>query len=140
MNLKTQAAIAFMEANLNRKLFLDDLTRSLGISRWHICHLFQAETGMSPMQYLKILRMQKACKLLETSLLSVKEITAKTGFRDVSHFTRDFKKAHGITPTKHRARFIDIQLLNNHPPRQNHKIGQKTAISAISFINPKNVS
>lgn len=92
------------------------------------------------MQYLKVLRMQKACNLLETSLLSIKEITAKTGFRDVSHFTRDFKKAHGITPTEHRARFIDIRLLNDHTARQNHNIGQETAISAISFINPENIS
>ena len=44
--------------------------------------------------------MEKARYLLETSLLSVKEITHSVGLNDESHFVRDFKKAYGVPPTR----------------------------------------
>jgi Helix-turn-helix domain len=58
---------------------------------------------MSPIRYLKQLRMEKAKHLLETSFLSVKEITFRVGINDDSHFVRDFKKAYGKAPTQYRA-------------------------------------
>ena len=58
---------------------------------------------MSPIKYLKLLRMEKAKHLLETTFLSVKEITYRVGINDDSHFVRDFKKAYGTAPTQYRA-------------------------------------
>ena len=54
------------------------------------------------MQYLKALRLEKACELLGTTYLSVKEIAVQVGLNDASHFVRDFKKVYGLTPTQHR--------------------------------------
>lgn len=58
---------------------------------------------MSPIKYLKLLRMEKAKHLLETSFLSVKEITYRVGINDESHFVRDFKKTYGKAPTQYRS-------------------------------------
>ena len=60
--------------------------------------------------YLKFLRMEKARHLLETSFLSVIEITRAVGVGDQSHFVRDFKKAHGAPPTLYRRRFKEADL------------------------------
>lgn len=53
--------------------------------------------------------MRRAQELLETTFLSVKEIMAKVGVTDESHFVRDFKRFHGCTPAQYRARFHDNQ-------------------------------
>ena len=46
--------------------------------------------------------MQRARELLETSLLSVKEIAARLGYDDSSRFVEDFRKIYGLTPLRHR--------------------------------------
>jgi AraC-like DNA-binding protein len=50
--------------------------------------------------------MDVAKVLLETTFLSVKEVAAKSGFNDLSHFVRDFKKMNGLTPTDHRMQSV----------------------------------
>ena len=47
--------------------------------------------------------MQKAKKLLETTVLSVKQIMAMVGVKDESHFVRDFEMSCGLTPVRYRA-------------------------------------
>ena len=68
-------------------------------------HLFKQETGTSPAQYLKQLRMRKAEMLLRTTFLSVKEVLKQVGISSNSHFVTDFKKIHGMTPTAFRRVF-----------------------------------
>jgi AraC family transcriptional regulator, arabinose operon regulatory protein len=62
------------------------------LSPSRLAHLFKAETGVSPMRYLKTQRMQKAKLLLETTPLSIKEVMIYVGVNDKSHFIKDFKK------------------------------------------------
>jgi AraC-like DNA-binding protein len=75
---------------------------NLSTSRFH--ELFKAETKTCPACYVKTRRMDVAKVLLETTFLSVKEVAAKAGFNDLSHFVRDFKKSYGLTPKDYRAR------------------------------------
>ena len=57
---------------------------------------------MPLVQHIKVLRLKQAKELLETSFLTVKEITLKVGFNDESRFIQDFKKAYGLTPAQYR--------------------------------------
>lgn len=82
------------------------LARSVNLSTSRFYYLFKAETGTSPAQYLRSIRMQQAKDLLEATFLSVKEIMNIVGIRDDSHFVRDFKKTYGATPTQHRRRYL----------------------------------
>lgn len=106
-------ALTLMESNLDHKLTVAGLARSIQLSRSHLYYLFKREIGMSPKQYLKMLKMEKARGLLESSLLSVKEIAAKVGYDDDSHFMRGFKRTYGLTPSEHRARFLPDILADN---------------------------
>ena len=92
-----------MRENLHREITLTELAHTVNLSVWRLCHLFRSDVGMSPIKYLKLLRMEKAKHLLETSFLSVKEITYQVGINDDSHFVRDFKKTFGKAPTLYRA-------------------------------------
>jgi two-component system, response regulator YesN len=97
-----QRIIDQLNRDLRRKLTLADLAQVVGHSRSLLCRVFKEETGLTVKQYLKKLRMKKACELLQGTSLIIKEICAAVGMRDQSHFTRDFKKIHGLTPTEYR--------------------------------------
>jgi hypothetical protein len=60
---------------------------------------------MPPMRYLRVLRMERAKDLLESSFLSVKEIGFRVGLTDESHFVRDFKATYGLSPACYRTQF-----------------------------------
>ena len=74
----------------------------IGLSAPHFQKLFREKTGIAPMAYLQRERLDRAGKLLETTLLSVKQIRIEVGIVDASHFTRDFKRKFGCTPTEFR--------------------------------------
>ncbi|MBZ5727321.1 MAG: helix-turn-helix transcriptional regulator [Acidobacteriia bacterium] len=60
------------------------------------------ETGNPPMAALKLARMRLAEYLLLNTELSVKAVAWEAGVADLSHFTRDFKRLHGVTPLGYR--------------------------------------
>lgn len=80
------------------------MAASVNLSPSRFQHLFKLETGISPASYLKALRIEEARRLLETTFLTNQEIIARVGIRDESHFARDFKKAHALSPGQYRAR------------------------------------
>ena len=61
--------------------------------------LFQKQFGVSPMQYVIKLRMEKALRLLVENQHSVKEVASLCGFSDEKYFSRAFKKKYGYPPS-----------------------------------------
>ena len=110
MDPRVQKTQQMMRDNLQRELSLSKFARSVNLSVWRFCHVFRSEVGMSPIQYLRFLRMERAKHLLESSFLSIKEIGHLVGLKDESHFVRDFKKAYGLSPKCYRALFNSKQL------------------------------
>src|SRR5882724_8070588 len=99
MDQRVKIAIGSMTSNLDQALSIPEIARRVKLSVPHLSHLFRADTGKSPGQYLMMLRMQEAARLLTGFNLSVKEVMAKVGFGDKSNFVRSFKKAHNMTPS-----------------------------------------
>ena len=104
MDQRVQTVINLMRDNTGRKLSLSAMAPLVNLSLSRLRYLFRAETGISPTQYLRLIRMQQAKDLLETTFLSVKEIMNNIGVNDKSHFMREFKKIHGVTPARYRTR------------------------------------
>ena len=100
---RVQKAMTFIEENYHRDLSLEKVSQAVHLSIWHLCHLFKSETGETPARYLKTIRMQRARKLLEETMFSIKEVMNKVGMRDQSHFAKDFKRAYGLTPSQFKA-------------------------------------
>jgi len=124
MDQRILHVITLMQRDLQTELSLDKMARSVHLSPWHLCRLFKAETGLPPARYLKILRMQQAKALLETTFLNVKEIMNKIGLNDESHFVRDFKAIYGSTPGQHRS--VHLRAAHRRPePRQEWLMNSK---------------
>jgi AraC-like DNA-binding protein len=98
MDERVERAVLFMENNCQRTIRLHQIAASAGVSRSRLSALFLAHLEVSPMRFLKTVRMQQARALLQSSSLNVKEIAARAGFNDISHFIRDFIRLYGKSP------------------------------------------
>ncbi len=94
-----------MREDVRGELSLGEFAQSVNLSVWRLCHIFKSDVGMPPIRYLRLLRMERAKDLLESSFLSVKEIAYQVGLNDESHFVRDFKSTYGFSPALYRTRF-----------------------------------
>ncbi|OJU36583.1 MAG: AraC family transcriptional regulator [Bacteroidales bacterium 45-6] len=95
--------IHYMHENIEQQLTLDQLAKLSGLSASHLSLLFQRKTSCSPLQYLKHLRIQKACQLLDYTDMKIIQISPKVGFGDALYFTRIFKKETGLSPKEYRS-------------------------------------
>jgi len=111
MNPKIKRIVDQMNSELHLKRSLNDWARLSKLSRSRMCQLFKTQMGISPAQYLKGLRLETARALLETTSLSVKEIRARVGLQDQSHFVRDFNSAYGVPPSRYRAQRSSLKDL-----------------------------
>jgi len=71
------------------------------VSRSALIRRFTRKFGLSPSRYLRNLRCVSAKALMREGL-TVAQVAQELGFSDQAHFTREFKKIHGITPGRYR--------------------------------------
>jgi len=102
MDRRIQTAVRIIHRESHRCLPIRDLAKLVNLSPWHFTRLFKSETSSSPKAYIRCLKMKEAEKLLVDSFLTVKEISATLGFGDRSHFSRDFKRLCGQSPSAFR--------------------------------------
>jgi transcriptional regulator GlxA family with amidase domain len=102
MDPRVQRTIDLLSDDLSHHCDIKILADSVKLSPSRLRHLFKHETGYTPAQYLKRLRLERARELLEDSFLRLKEVMPRVGLKDESHFVRDFKKTHGLSPIKYR--------------------------------------
>jgi AraC-like DNA-binding protein len=92
----------FVEDGYSRPLRLPLLARKLGLSAGRTSHLVREVCGLSFRELVIQRRLKAAMELLRQSGLSVLEIALATGFEDVAHFHRLFRRRIGTTPHKYR--------------------------------------
>jgi transcriptional regulator GlxA family with amidase domain len=92
----------FMSENLSREIGQEDLERVCGLGSSRLQALFREVTGYPPLEYLRRLRVEEARRLLADRRLAVKEVAARTGFRDTSHFSKVFRRIDGLSPAHFR--------------------------------------
>lgn len=79
-----------------------DVARELGWSRQHLTRRFRAEFGLGPKLAARILRFERATRMLQAtpSFVSLAEVAASCGYADQGHLTRDFTAFAGCPPTR----------------------------------------
>ena len=81
---------------------IEKIASALGYSRAHFTRRFIAECGISPARYLLDARLRLAAQILEHTFCQVKEVALETGFTDVSHFCRVFRRKYQVSPEAFR--------------------------------------
>ena len=93
-----RAVLDYIENNVDRKISVDVLANISGYSPSHFRRKFGELYGVSPVEYINLLRVEKAKDLLRSQLYSIHEIARLCGFDNVYYFSRVFKKFTNCTP------------------------------------------
>lgn len=97
--------LKFINENLDKSLSNDLLAEKYFAHPNHFIRAFKEKTGLTPAKYIKNRRMETAKRLLETTDLSIAEITENVGLVEPTHFSRLFKEYYNFPPTEYRRRF-----------------------------------
>ena len=104
-NYLVKAALSYMKEHCTEQhLSLGEVADHVYVSQWHLSKLLNRETGQSFFDLLGSMRITRAKELLADPALRIHEIAEETGFSDVAHFSRSFKKIAGCTPGEYRNR------------------------------------
>ncbi|MDO5135762.1 MAG: AraC family transcriptional regulator [Eubacteriales bacterium] len=95
-------AIEYMNNNYGSRLRIGELADYLGVNRCYLSESFKQQVGISPQEYLKKLRMEKAKQLLQRTEFSVSKVASTVGYQDQLAFSKAFRKYSGRSPMKYK--------------------------------------
>lgn len=98
----------YLNENYSRKITLEEVAKAFYISPYYLSRTFKEGTGFNLIHYLNYIRIKNAKLLLDTSHMSIIEISHEVGFESTTHFDRVFKDLEGMTPSHYRKQKIDM--------------------------------
>ncbi len=113
-DLAAQVA-SIIHAQYAQPLTLESLSESLNYSVPHLSSYFKIRTGLSPIDYLIKVRIDKAAALLLETDATLKEIALGVGYQDPYYLGRLFKKHKGVSPTRYREEHAARAILEDSP-------------------------
>lgn len=96
-------AIRYMRMNANRSLSVEKVAKHVAMSPSHFAHRFTTIARVSPMRFLKQVRLNEARNQLVRGM-RVSEASHAVGYESASHFNRDFKAYFGLAPGAYQKR------------------------------------
>ena len=97
------SAIEIVKTSFNNpKLTLEGISDMLCVSKSRMSRIFRDVMGVNFSHYLRSVRIEEACKLLEESTIDVESVVAECGLRDLPTFYRNFQTHTGLTPSEYR--------------------------------------
>jgi len=95
-------SLTYIHENLSGPLSISVLAEmeNLGLTRYRT--LFHEIMGISPLAYIKNLRIQQAVTLLQQTNFPIADIASSVGYEDPLYFSRVFRRTYGISPTEYR--------------------------------------
>ena len=100
--------VDYIKFNYSEEIKLKDLADTAYLSPIYFCTVFKERYGVTPMQYLQIIRCEVAKTMLIETNESVTAISEKVGFQSIHYFSRFFKSHEGISPNEFRRRNQDF--------------------------------
>ncbi len=95
-------ANAYIQANYRQNLTIDEITRSVGLSKAYLQRQYKKYTGKTLLEQVNALRANAAAEMLIRSDLAINKIAAHVGFHNKNQFNYEFKKIYDTTPSEYR--------------------------------------
>lgn len=108
VNHRIAAIIKYIRLNLQKEIKVSELANRAHLNVDHFSRLFQESTGLRPVKYIQLCRMERAQLLLVTTTDSLKEIAQKVGLPNQSYFNRLFKSYTNKSPGNYRKSIWNI--------------------------------
>lgn len=96
-----QKSKQYMDTHYTEDITVRDVAKYIGVHRSHFTKEFVNEFGITPVQYLLSLKMNRAKEMLSEKSFSITEIAYSLGYSDLYSFSRAFKNFFGVSPTKY---------------------------------------
>lgn len=100
-----RSAMEFLRSRCSEGATVAEAAEYVGLTEKYLCKLFKSEIGVSPRDYLRRYRLDRAAILLTTTVLSVTEISAAVGFSNQTYFSRFFRQNFGRSPSEYRDKY-----------------------------------
>ena len=97
----------YFNEHYNESINIEEFAASRGMSVSWFLRNFKQVSGMSPMHYILVNRLNNAVSLLETTDYNVTEISTIVGYENPLYFSRLFKKEKGVSPSEYRKLLTD---------------------------------
>ncbi len=95
----------YLMNNYRQEVNLKQLAELVNMAEGSLCRFFRENMGMTIFEYLNQIKTDFACKLLMNQDLSIMEVGFDSGFNNLSHFNKQFRKTTGIPPSEYRKKF-----------------------------------
>lgn len=105
-----QKVIHYICDNYHQPITLEQISKVSGFSTYHFCRFFKRMSGLTFIEYLTNLRLDKAVFSLLTNEKAICKIAYECGFASIKSFNRAFKNAYGISPREYRKRFVSSHV------------------------------
>lgn len=89
-------------ANYHKEFNLKELASLVSMAEGSLCRFFKEKAGCTPFEYLNRVKTDLACKFLLDEDMNITEVAMESGFNNLSHFNKQFKKNTGMTPSEYK--------------------------------------
>lgn len=102
INADIRTIMDYMEENATQEIDVPLLCEKFGYTPAYLCRKFKKVTGLPPMSYLRLYRLELAQEKLKSTTSTINDVAAKCGFMDANYFARCFKQHYGLSPVAYR--------------------------------------
>lgn len=98
----------YLMKHYREEINLGKLSALVNIAEGSLCRFFKMNMGMTVFEYLNKIKIEFACNLLMDLDLDILNVCLDSGFNNLSHFNKQFRKIKGLSPSEYRKRFIKV--------------------------------
>ncbi len=147
---RLKSIMSYINENLNKNVTLQEIADKEKLNIYYLSHFFKKKTGMGFQEYLNVIRLDKALKLLVNSNYTITDIAYSSGYPSPKAFNKKFKEKYGCSPSNYRKNTIvsngnnsdnykfDIVEVNDNSSYLN--VDRKTALQKIFKYLPSSES
>ncbi|MBP5324179.1 MAG: helix-turn-helix transcriptional regulator [Pseudobutyrivibrio sp.] len=98
LNSYIERSVNYIAEHFAEEIKMSDVAGECGLSESHFRRIFEESMSMKPLDYLNMIRIDKACELMQTTDYAMEEVGFRVGYQTPSTFNRNFKKLTSKTP------------------------------------------